>query len=433
MNRSKSWRPFGIGLALVALIVSAVLYSASAFAYTSDTTLWQQSTSSRGILNGSNVAGTFNSATVKVGSPLIYTASYTVIGTALGQPATPVRTLYQQYWHRAQNDFFWIYALNNHATGSSAGSTPVWHVYNYVPGRGATLIVATVTDNTATASPAYAASYVYLGSGTNRPALTVDSVSVTARGSAGGSNNGTAQLAVSSRWGLAQEGFGAGVLSVRQSGETYPVAVDTNGPFGVTRTNYSYFDAVASADTTSTGGAAITLSGTAPAQTAANVTNATGTKYAQSAYTVTQVSTDADGDLNSQQLIFVNSNGDWFRIGTYQGRTNGGFQNGVSAWGFYDSSRESAMFSTAAVTNGGAASSGLSGIYLISSTISISAQTAADRESGGVGVTSQTLTYSLNFSPGARGSWTTYARAEDWHGQSSGGVYGTSVGALTVA
>jgi len=415
----------------------ALVATTSAFAWSAASDI-QSTTTNQGPNNGT---GSVSVLTLNVASAVQVVASYTFASynasTAVGVavPAsspTSVRVMYQQWRHDQQNDWFYLYAINSNAAGSLG--QPVWDYYYYNPTRGATRYGASQPNNSPVIHASYAAgtapvggaiastAFVYLTTGTTQPAFAIDSSVVTLPACVQVTGtNCSISFTNDLRWGLAQQGFrdegGSGTFKVQQSVESFGRPSPTTGAILV------YYDAW---EDVAVGASTVNLGDTAPAQSATGVTNAAGNRSVNtaSAYSSNQTVTDADGDLSGQWLIWVatagTQTGQWFSAGAINGRSTGGLAVSTTYTVAYASWNESAVYTTAG--------SQLTTNYLNSLTVSTSAQTSGERgttsPSGAAqtALTSQTLTYSYIYSTLARGTWSLYGRAEDWHGRSSGNV-----------
>lgn len=434
----------GVGALLVVGAVAA-LATTSAFAFTIGT---DQPNSANNNLPA-NATGTLSTLSLRPASAVTLTTQYTfasyvpasvAAGVAFTSGPTNLRVMYQQYRHDQQNDWFYVYAINS--GGAGANGVPTWDYYYYVPGRGATRIAASGANGTAIASGAMSASTIYLTSGTAVPAFNVDSVTATTSTSCGVAVNSACtgnSLAATLRWGLGMQGFRTGSMTLSQAVETFSVTTPSLGTPAV------YYDSWESPTSTLNN---VSLGGTNPTQSASGVTNASGSRQANLAvaYQMVQTVGDVNGDLQSQQLIFVATSGDqmgqWFTVGTTGGATNQGMGTTVGTSGvsptqrstaFYQSWNESLTsfplgqqvttnYLTSVVVNNCASSA--------SSSLTCTESAVDSANSQATGTVSNQVQYSVIYSSLARGGWNVFGSAGDWHGRSSGNVL---VGTQTIS
>jgi len=403
----------------------------------------------------SNSPGAVSALSIRPASSETFTANYSYNNNllpAVGSSA-PIRTMYQQWRHDQQNDWFYLYAQRPTGTSATAAGA-TWNFYYYAPGRGAATIAVGTPDATAVAPGAPVAgtitaltstvSTIYLdsGTGTNNPAFIVDSLTATnntvggACASAGAVSATTAgpcvaQFMATLRWGVAQQGFRSGSMTLLQAVETFSISTPAVNSGTV------YYD---SWEAPVAGGAnVVRLDDRAPTQgtSASDITNASGNRQSNLAvpYSMTQTVADVDGDLLSQSIIWVFASGpnagQWFQTGVYDSRSNqgaaatslaGGTAGPGPATAFYADWRtaQSAFAVGSATTIG----------YFTSLTVTAPSQTTTTLSAGvtpagaaaSVGVTAQSVTYSFIYSATAIGTLNVYGRAGDWHGLSSGNV-----------
>jgi hypothetical protein len=440
----RSSRELAGGVALL-LVIAALALMATSNAFAFSTATDQQSTAANG--GPMNQPGVVSLLTLNVTSAETVITSYTFPSTntttgntaqGIGSSAaTSIRTMYQQWRHPAQNDWFYLYAQNT----STSSTTPIWDYYYYTPARGYTRInrVTSLSNGNATVASGglqLNASFVYLTSGTGVPAFAVDSVTAnTAAGCGvnvpvGGTCSG-ATFSTTLHWGVAQQGFrdegNAGTILLQSAVESFPIATATTPSLVV---YYDAWEPVTQSDANST----VTLGDNAATQAASGVTNASGARNVNTAssYQSIQTINDVDGDLSGGSLIWVFSSGTeagrWFQTGVYFQRTTGGDQIAFnSATGnplhsvFYQSWNEAVTYTT----------SGAQITTNYFTTLNVSATgTSADRGNGQGGLVNSMITYNYIYSASARGSVTLWGRAEDWHGRSSGNV---QVGTQTIS
>jgi len=407
------------------VIAMAVMATSSAFAFTIGTD--QPSSANAG--SPSNAAGSLSRLALRPASSETFTANYTYAGSGAAGAFSTIRTMYQQWRHDQQNDWFYLYASNVNAVASFTG-VPTFAYFYYVPGRGSTLIATGQANGAPVASTAMTASTIYLdaGTGTTNPAFLIDTV-VAAFPVCGGTGfTCTASFASTLRWGIAQQGFRAGSMTLLQAVESFPISTATIASPTV------YYDAWESP----TGVAnVVTLNDTAPTQSTTGVTNATGTREANLGvpYSMTQTVADVDGDIQSQSLVWMFTagpqQGQWFQAGVINARSNQGASAApavsgtgalAAATAFYQDWRTAPTFFAV----GGSTTVG----YFTQITVGAPNQTTTTLEGGARGLTSQSVDYSFIYSTGARGSLNVFGNAGDWHGRSSGNVL---VGTQTIS
>jgi hypothetical protein len=412
MNRP--WKRLALGLALLVLVMATVvLATSSALAFTIGT---DQSSAANGN-SPSNTTGSLSALSIRPASSETFTAKYTYAVTNAALPSSIIRVMYQQWRQDQQNDWFYLYAAKT--AGIDALTAPTWNIYYYTPGRGAATLSAGVANNVAAAP----ATNIYLGSGTQTtdPAFIVDSVVADAPLCPGPAAC-TATFSSTLRWGIAQQGFRAGSMTLLQAVESHSTSTATVGSPVV------YYD---SWEPPVPGGTnVVTLADTAPTQAATGVTNATGTRQANLGvpYSMTQTVSDVDGDLSTQSLLWVFTSGpntgQWFTTGVYSGRAAGGASattvagggtgNPSTATAFYQDWRTAqTTFSVGSGTTIG---------YFTQLTVGSPVQTTTTLNGGAVGVTSQSVTYSFIYNSTAAGAVNVFGGAGDWHGAASGFV-----------
>lgn len=437
MNQARKRLAAGLGL-VGAIVLLVAFATTSAFAFTIGTD--QPSTANGG--SPSNTTGSLSLLSMRPASTETFTANYTYVTSALATVQN-IDTMYQQWRHNEQNNWFYLYArnINDAETGNTTFGTaaaPQFAYFYYVPGRGATQIATGGANAAAVASQAMTVSTIYLdsGTGTNNPAflLTTVQAGITTAGTgcAGVSTVTpcTASFTTALQWGIAQQGFRAGTMTLLQAVESQAISTATISQRTV------YYDAWESP----TGSAnQVTLGNTAPAQAAAGVTNATGTRQANLGvpYSMDQTVTDVDGNLLSQSLIWVftsgTNSGQWFEAGIVRLRDNQGedvdaeVATDPSVYAYYQDWR------TAMTTFAAGASTTVG--YFTQLTIldpasgaTGTAQTAPVQDDAQT-VTSSTTRYSFIYGADARGGVTIFGRAGDWHGATSGNV---QVGTQTI-
>jgi hypothetical protein len=415
----RTWKRLAFGLALLATVTAmAALATSSVFAFTIGT---DQPSAANGN-SPSNTTGSLSALSLRPASSETFTANYLQASTS-GAASSIIKTMWQQWRHDQQNDWFYVFAQK--AAGATPLATSTWNVYYYVAGRGVTTIAAGVVDSAPTTTSATI--YLDSGTGTTNPAFIVDSVTAAAPATCVAlTTTCTASFSTTLRWGIAQQGFRAGSMTLLQAVESFSIGTTTVGSPTI------YYDAW---EAPVAGGAnVVALSDRAPTQSTTGVTNASGTRQANLGvpYTMTQTVGDADGDLLSQSLIWVfPSTGQWFEAGIYNGRTTGGGSattvtgatgNPTTASGFYRDWRTAPT----AISLGSSTTIG----YFTQLTIGSPVQTTATLNGGAIGVTSQSATYSFIYSATAVGSVNVYGTAGDWHGLWSGMV---PVGSQTIS
>jgi hypothetical protein len=416
--KNRQWKRLIAGFAALCMIAAVtVIGAANALAYTPGT---DQPNTFNGGSPANAATGTATLGVLAPGSSSGVTTNYTyasytaVPGGAAASAPTSIRIMWQQWRHDTQNEWFYLYARNtNNATAASISGSPMWSFFYYNRARGSsTQIASTGTDGAASSAGAssaangLSAATIYLDAGSTVPAFLVTSVAATTSVAAGCAGPVCpASLSATLQWGTAQEGFKTGIVTITQAVESFPL-----GPSGA---QFVYYDAWES-PMGAAGSLQLSLTDTAPTQSATGVTNASGTRFTGTAYPMTQTIGDTNGDLQSGSLLFVQTAGtqvgQWFTIGLMNGDDNGNTISPAGGTTFYQSWNESRV-----VVAGG---SPLVTNYLSSAT-STGAGTA----------TAETITYSLTFTAGARGTWNVFGRAEDYHGASSSNVM---VGTVTV-
>jgi len=394
----------------------ALMATSSAFAFTIGTD--QPSTANGG--SPSNATGSLSRLALRPASSETFTANYTQLATS-ATPVSVIRTMYQQWRHDAQNDWFYLYAQK---VNPGVLATSTFAIFYYVPGRGSTLIATGVADGVAATTLAASTIYLDSGTGTTNPAFIVDSVMATAPLCASTVTPCAASFATTLRWGVAQQGFrwapANSSMTLLQSVESFPIGTATIASPTI------YYDAWESP----TGVAnVVSLGDAAPTQSATGVTNATGTREANLGvpYSMDQTVGDVDGDLQGQSLVWVFSAGpqlgQWFQAGVIDSRSNQGASAApatsgtgalAAATAFYTDWRTApTYFAVGAGTTVG---------YFTQLTVGAPAQTTTTLEGGARGLTAQSVTYSFIYSASARGSVNLFGNAGDWHGRGSGNV-----------
>jgi len=434
MNRP--WKRLAFGLALLALMAAmTVMATSSALAFTIGTDQPSAANSNA----PSNAPGSLSALTIRPASSETFTANYSYNNNLAPAVATSsiIKTMYQQWRQDQQNDWFYVYAQK--AAGSTTTATTGWNFYYYAPGRGAATLAAGIGDATGVNSPGMAVSTLYLdsGTGTTNPAFVVDTLMATAPTTCASAaavvtttaGPCTATFTATLRWGLAQQGFRSGSMTLLQAVESFSISTPTVGSGTI------YYD---SWEPPVAGGAnVVNLADRAPTQgtSPSDITNATGNRQANLAvpYSMTQTVADADGDLNSQSIIWVFSSGpnagQWFQTGVYNSLAAQGTSATTVAGGTAGPGPASAFYTDwrtapSAFAVGSATTIG----YFTSLTVSAPTQTTVTLNNGGVGgaggvgVTAQSVTYSFIYSTTAIGPLNVYGRAGDWHGLSSGNV-----------
>jgi hypothetical protein len=443
------------GLALLAAI--ATLATTSVFAFAPGAV--QSSTSNPGPLN---TFGSVSPATITPGLTASYTSNYSFtatassaagaapVGSALASTqSTNISTMYQQWRHNTNPDrWFYLYAGNQSVQGfASAQSGNVagfngtslanatFAYYYYTKARGQQTFASQQALGgfaSEAAGGTVGTGVIWLDAGNTFPIARIMGMSAnvpvcTSQGFSGAGSPGTrcsASLTGAVRWGLAEEAWPAGGVTLLQAVESAPLAssaVPTAGaPVAVGTAGATVFYDGWNAPTT------LALSSTAPAQAASGVTNlgttaAPGARSVGTAYNLSQTVTDTDADLANGSLIFVftsgTQNGQWFQFGYANGDNSDNTINVASGSCFYQSSFEASR--TSSINALTAQCNPITTSYLTSASASASGTAA-----------SETISYTLTFSSGSVGGLTVYGRADDFHGMSSGNV---QVGALTVS
>jgi hypothetical protein len=422
---SRPWKRLAAGLALLTVVATmAVMATSSAFAFVIGVD--QPSSANGG--SPSNAPGSLSRLALRPASSEMFTANYTQLATS-ATPSSIIKTMYQQWRHDQQNDWFYLYATK---VNSNANALSTFAFFYYVPGRGSTMLTSGLADAGA-ASQILTAATIYLGSsGTTAPAFIVDQVSATAPLCASMVVPCAASFSSTLRWGIAMQGFRVGSMTLLQAVESFPTPTASIASATV------YYDAWESP----TGVAnVVTLNGTAPTQATNGVTNATGTREANLGvpYSMTQTVNDVDGDLLGQSLVWVFASGpnmgQWFQAGVYNMRTNQGSSAAPNTSGTGSQAAATAFYQdwqTAPIFF--AVGSGTTAGYFTQLTVGAPSQTLRTFEAspggiGGIGVVSQSVTYSFIYSATARGTLNIFGNAGDWHGLWSGNV---PVGTQTV-
>jgi hypothetical protein len=419
-NRSLKRVLGGLGL-LVAIAAIAALSTTAVFAFSTAT---DTNDSTNGVSNGT---GAISVSSLLVTSTAQVIASYTANNVSVVQgtgtsTVTNIRTMYQQWRHEQQNDWFYVYAQN----GATSVTTPTWDYYYYNPMRGVTRInsVASALNSVSVVGSAglqTSVSFVYLTSGTNVPAFAIESISATIpecprAGVAGSQTCSNNRFSVELRWGIGQHGFrdenNAGTVALLQAVETFPYPA---GGIGTSRTFYDGWEPVnASAPT-------ITLGDNAPTQT--SVTNASGARNVNtaSAYESVQTVGDVDGDLSRASLIWMRANGEWYQAGAIYQRNTGGYSLAGVATAFYESWNEAVTYTS----SGSQITTNFFSSLRVTPTVTLS-----DRGGGQNGHVSSSITYAYIYSSAAAGSVTLFGIVEDFHGRNTGNI---GVGTQTIS
>jgi len=407
------------GLVLLAVIAAlAMLATTSAFAYNTAT---DTRDTSNGVAAGT---GTLSVSTLNVASTANVIASFAAnnVSSQTGVVSnTNIRTMYQQWRHNQQNDWFYVYAQN----GATSITSATWDFYYYVPGRGYARLnnVASRPQTGNLTSQDLVTTYIFLTTGTNVPAFWVENIGV-----GGGMPFGPTvtqannTFRVELGWGLGMQGFrnegGTGTVAVLEAAETFPYPA---GGVGTSRVFYDGWVPV------NTGTPNLTLGNSAPTQAATGVTNASGSRNVNTATSYQSVQTvgDVDGDLSNASVIWLftsgTQTGQWFQSGVYVNRAQSGYRIGTTATAYYQSWNEAISY-----TQSGAQ---MTTNYF--TTLTVSATPApTDRGGGQQALTSLTVTYNYVYSNSAKGGVTLWGRAEDFHGRSSGNV---QVGTQTIS
>jgi hypothetical protein len=422
------WARLAVGSVLLLAIAAAALGATSpalAFSIKSDLPNLANAGSP------SNAAGSVSHPELLPESIETFTARYTFATyTAAGQgavgpadmtDATIIGTMWQQWRHEQQNNWFYLYARNT----ASATAPATWSFYFYSRERGAHLLVKDVADGeTMTADngdfdPNSPTIFLPGENDEDVPMMSIESVTADVNPAGGASCNPgaappatqcSAQFSTQLRWGISQSGFKAGTLILTQAVETLPIRG------GAIQSPTVYYDAWESP--LPGGDARVRLRNNAPTQSTTGLTNASGSRRTNlsTPYTMTQTVADVDGDLNSAQLIWVQTSGPavgtWFTVGVVLESVDEGLENpGSDVSSFYESWNEERV-------------DPLTGEefmrYLNAFSVTATPTNAAI---GGVtGTRSLAVTYRFIYSNAARGTWTVFGRAEDWHGGTSGNV-----------
>jgi len=444
---------------LVAVGVLAVSATTSVFAFHNGFT--QSTTTNPGPLNtgvtvttpgGSNAITPGQAASVA--SAYSYTASAPA-GNSAAANNTTIGTMYQQWRHNTLTDrWFYLYAGNTNAQGTQAQqfsasmSSPTFAYYYYTRDFGqraflpASLAAGTsASGGTPPGGPGVIVSsasagvngIIWLDSGATVPIATVRAMVANVPSCTGGATARCgASLVTNVRWGLAQEGFPAGTVSLLEAVESVPLSTTGTATIGVPVISGTGAPAGGASGTYadpwgSNGGAAtLTLTDSAPVQAASGVGNvgsvgSPGARFTSTAYGFQQTITDTNGDLLSGSLVFVYSSGSgantgqWFRVGY----VNGDDSNNTPTVGAgnsceYESWNEAVRKSVGCTA--------ISGNYVNSYSA-----TATGTTGSGAG---EVITHTVNFSPTATGTVVVYGRAEDFHGMTSGNV---QVGAISIS
>jgi hypothetical protein len=284
-------------------------------------------------------------------------------------------------------------------------------------------IAAGIADNTATTT--FATSVIFLGSsGWNVPAFIVDSVTATAPNTCVAAANPPtcpASFQTVLRWGVAQQGFRNGSMTLLQAVESHAI---TNAAIGSPTIYYDSWEPPVA------GGAnVVTLADRAPTQSSTGVTNSSGTRQANlsAPYSMTQTVADADGDLAGQSLVWVftagANAGQWFQAGVFNMRATDGMSATTVAGGTGTPGPATAYYADwqTAQTSFAVGSATTVG-YFTQLTVSAPTQTTTTLSGGALGVTSQAVTYSFIYGTNAIGAVNLFGNASDWHGLGSGNV-----------
>jgi len=472
MNRPLKRLLSGFGL-LLAVMALAATATTSVFAFHTATT---QSTATNG--GPLNVSGTVSPASITPGGSATYAAIYSftaaspaagsflsgasapaglaLTGSTVSSQNSNIGTMFQQWRHNTNTDrWFYLYARNTSATaavaagsgGAASFAAASFQYFYYTKEAGETMFSSQGAGGALGAfssAQAGVTPIIWLNTARTLPICTVIGMNANVP-SCAPATPGTRCLATFDaqvRWGLPQEAWPSGSVSLLQAVESRPQTAATGGTSladpTAGQTGTTFGDSFNNTQT-------LALSDTAPVQSATGVTNlgttaSPGARSVGTTYTISQTISDTNADLLSGSLVFVftsgSQSGQWFQVGWSNGDNNDNTINVTTGSSFYQSSFETARTATYSASLGG--STPLTTTYLSNFTASATCNTATapvnagltGSTASGAGCSSETISYVLSFSSSSAGSLTVYGNAGDFHGLNSGNV---GVGALTVS